>query len=732
MANSPGALIDRREIRHFHLFCGLGGGARGFNRGTARVGNMVGNFRCIGGIDVDPASIRDFGRLAGVPGTVLDLFDREQFEAFHGHAPPSGWREATPADIHAAAGHERPHIVFLSAPCKGFSGLLSEGKSQSPKYQALNKLTLRGIFLMLEAYRDDPPELVIFENVPRIANRGRKLLDRITGLLRAYGYVVAETTHDCGKLGGLAQSRKRFLLVARHAAKVPPFLYEPPKRSLRAVGDILGRMPMPGDLTAGPMHRVPSLRWQTWVRLAFVEAGSDWRSLSKLAVDDGMLRDYALIPDEEWRAGVLGVRRWEDHSVTVAGRSSPSNNAYSVADPRWVSSAKWRDGQQYGVNDWSDPGHCVTGSRAPGQGVCAVADPRHGGEPKFNNCYRIVRWNETSAAVTGGTGPSAGGLSVADPRAHGGHEGGGKYRVSGWEGTGGTVIAASGTGNGAFAVADPRPDNARQFDNIFRVTDWESPSRTVIGRTQPSDGAMSVADPRPGYGESTHSNVLRVTDWDAQSGTVTGAHHPSGGAMCVADPRCEERRGGALGVTPWQENAGTVAGESLPSNGAFSVADPRPGLQRGKGDDYVTAGHFGVIRWDGPTGAVSSAACQDNGRWSVADPRLPDPTDRVVAVIRALDGTWHRPFTTFELAGLQSLVEPEEQLELDGLSDADWRERIGNAVPPDAAQAIASTMGTTLLLAWSGEGFMLSSVPIWVRPVAVALAVKPQDWEEGL
>ena len=114
------------------------------------------------------------------------------------------WREATPADIHAAAGHERPHIVFLSAPCKGFSGLLSEGKSQSPKYQALNKLTLRGIFLMLEAYRDDPPELVIFENVPRIANRGRKLLDRITGLLRAYGYVVAETTHDCGKLGGLA------------------------------------------------------------------------------------------------------------------------------------------------------------------------------------------------------------------------------------------------------------------------------------------------------------------------------------------------------------------------------------------------------------------------------------------------------------------------------------------------------------------------------------------------
>jgi site-specific DNA-cytosine methylase len=145
------SLTDRREIRHFHLFAGLGGGAKGFNAGSARVGNMVAEFRCIGGVDVDPAAMRDFGRLAGVPGTVLDLFDREQYRAFHGCEPPQGWREASTADIHASAGHERPHIVFLSAPCKGFSGLLSESKSQSAKYQALNRLTLRGIWLTLEA-----------------------------------------------------------------------------------------------------------------------------------------------------------------------------------------------------------------------------------------------------------------------------------------------------------------------------------------------------------------------------------------------------------------------------------------------------------------------------------------------------------------------------------------------------------------------------------------------------
>ena len=69
----------------------------------------------------------------------------------------------------------------------------------------------------------------------------------------------AETTHDCGELGNLAQSRRRFLLVARHRAKVPPFLYQPERRPLRAVGDVLGRMPLPGDEAAGPMHRMRSL-----------------------------------------------------------------------------------------------------------------------------------------------------------------------------------------------------------------------------------------------------------------------------------------------------------------------------------------------------------------------------------------------------------------------------------------------------------------------------------------
>ncbi|MDD1789073.1 DNA cytosine methyltransferase [Burkholderia gladioli] len=630
-----------RVYNSFGFCSGLGGGAKGFRKAMSRVGAMTATWRCIGGIDNDPAAARDFRTLVGVPCTVMDLFTREQYTAFHGAPPPAGWREATAADVRAAAGHEHPHCVFISSPCKGASGLLSETLSRTPKYQALNELTLRCVWLMCEAWKDDPVELIVFENVPRLATRGRHLLDQIVALLRHYGYAVNETTHDCGVIGGLAQSRKRFLLVARHAAKVPAFLYEPEQKRLQGVGTLLGRMALPGDVAAaGPMHRVPSLQWKTWVRLAFVEAGSDWRSLNKLAVENGQLRDYLIVP--AMHNGVLGVNRWEEPCGVVAGASRPGNGSFSIADPRGPADAAQY--QQYGVLNWGDHSGTITGQKSPGQGTFSVADPRTG--VKHNNCFRIVPFDQPAGVVTGGTGPSAGGQGVADPRPPAGPLFS-KYKVTEWTGHAGTVIG--GDDQGAYAVADPRSGSSFEGAGKYRVTGFDEPAGTVIARSD-----------------------------------------------------------------SWQ--------------GAFAVADPRPGMRRERGDAYLTGGHYGVVGWQQPSGAVSAAAGHDNGRWSVADPRLPAANEKTVAVIRALDGTWHRPFTTLELAVLQSLVEPEEQLELDGLSDQAWRERIGNAVPPHAAQAIAEVMGTTLLLAESGETFQLSSTPVWVRPVAVALTVaQPGD-----
>lgn len=601
-------MTTKIKIYHAHACCGLGGGAQGFNEGEARVGNLEAEFVCLGGIDIDQAGLRDFEKATGTKGTLMDLFSRQQYVAFHGKEPPAGWREATPADFRAAYRNITPHIYFTSSPCKGLSGLLNETLSQTAKYQALNELTLRTILLACEAWAHDPVPLIIFENVPRITSRGRHLLDQIGDTLRAYGYAVNETAHDCGELGGLGQSRKRFLLVARHIEKVPPFLYEPPKRPLRSVGEILGRYALPGDPAAGPMHRVPALQWKTWVRLAFVQSGGDWRSLNRLRIEDGRLADYLIVP--EYRSDYLGVTPWEETSGTITGRSSPSNGRFAVADPRF-------SGHEYSQ-------------------------------------YGVLPWGQTSGAISGQSAPGGGKFSVADPRM-------------------------------------PPRDN-RHF-NIYRVVDWSKTSNCITGSQQLGSGALSVADPRrvgPTYGK--------------------------------------------YAVTGWNENTGAVIGRSTSGQGAYAVADPRPAGIPQKGDHYLTGGHYGVVPWETHSGAVSGAACHDNGRWSVADPRvddiarMPAPNDKLVAIIRAEDGTWHRPMTTLDMAALQSLYDPDDYAEgeffdLDGTSDEAKRERIGNAVPRAAARAIASMMGQTLLLAMSGETFVLSSTPVWVRPVAVALSV---------
>jgi hypothetical protein len=53
-------------------------------------------------------------------------------------------------------------------------------------------------------------------------------------------------------------------------------------------------------------------------------------------------------------------------------------------------------------------------------------------------------------------------------------------------------------------------------------------------------------------------------------------------------------------------------------------------------------------------------------------------------------------------------------LTLAGNSDARWRERIGNMVPPDAAEAIAEEILLSFLASEAKEEFRLTAAGIWV------------------
>ncbi len=401
-----------REYTAFFPCCGSGGAAIGAAKAISEFKGHVGRFRVVGGIDVDPEACQDFELLTGAPAYCMDLFSRDDYKAYHGNQPPEeDWQEVTPADIRSLV-DKTPDVVFVSAPCQGNSGLLPEGAAKTDKYQALNNLAYHVMWLMAEAFRDDPIPVFLFENVPRITTRSAHLLNRIRMMLRSYGYEVhpekdKDGYHDCGEVGGLGQHRKRYMMIARHREKCSAIIYRPPRQKMKTIGDVLGLLPMPDDPIAGPMHKLSRLQWKTWVRMALIREGGDWRDLRNCG-------PYMI-----------------EHV--------PRNGVFSVAD-------------------WNQPSRAIVGHARPGgsNGVAAIADPRLNlGEGTHQNIYRVVPWERPSPTVTGALGVNNGALAVADPRL-GCSPRNGSYKVQAWDKPANTVTASGDIHAGSSAIADPR------------------------------------------------------------------------------------------------------------------------------------------------------------------------------------------------------------------------------------------------------------------------------------
>jgi site-specific DNA-cytosine methylase len=567
-----------------HLFCGIGGGALGFQNAITEYKGLVGRFETLAGIDCDPLACEDFERLTDAPAIQMDLFTRKDYIDFHGKEPPDGWREVTPQDLYRAAG-DYPDVVFLSPPCKGFSGLLPSMSAATEKYQALNRLVARSMNLTMRAFEENLPSAILIENVPRITSRGVGLIKQVEKLLGKYGYVFDHQTHDCGEIGGLGQRRKRFLLIARNERKMPAFIYKPSIQRVKSIGEVIGPLPLPNDPVAGSLHRLPRLQWKTWVRLALIPAGGDWRDLQNIEPEKYRI-EYAS------RAGTYGVMDWEQPGGTVTGNMSPKgSSAAAIPDPRMNLNSGTTHTAIYKVSRWEDTANTVTGAYRPNNGAVCIPDPRlQSCEGKHAAVYRVVRFDEPGPCVTG-----------------------------------------TRFGSGAPAISDPRI-NCQSRPKLYGVADWGKPISTVTG-----------------------------------SASVTS----SNGVSAIADPRLNcNCRTGTMGVMDWTQPGKTVTG----------------------------------------TGDVHS------GTAAIADPRIPGDTEAGTWIIIAEDGTWHRPLTTLELAALQSfpvVMADGSPLTLAGKSDARWREAIGNAVPPDAAQAIAEQIMPSLMASKMDEWFM-SANGIWV------------------
>ncbi|MGG1571574.1 DNA cytosine methyltransferase [Fictibacillus sp. NRS-1165] len=445
------------KYKAMHLFCGIGGGSLGFGRSKTEYKGAVGQFENICGIDADPEIVKDYERITGSKGVCMDLFSRDQYIDFHGQEPPEDWREVTGDDIWMAAGCQAPDVVFTSPPCKGFSGLLPEKSAKTSKYQALNKLTVRGIRLCLDAFDHDLPSLFLLENVPRITSRGKKLLDEIKALLISRGYVVSDESHDCGEIGGLAQHRKRYLLIARNEEKMSAFVYKPVEKKLKTIGDVFGPLPLPDDAAAGPLHKMPNLQWKTWVRLALIPAGGDWRDLK----------------DIDWENYRI------DHYHGSGYDKVEKRDRTGVTDPK-LNDRDSRHPNVYKIEKWDESSPTVTGNRF-GSGAPAISDPRVGfKENASSTFYKVTRWEESASTITGAYRPNNGALSIPDPR-FGCSMRSGTFGVMDWNEAAKTVTGSGDVHAGCSAIADPRiPEDTDKGVFVIIAEDgtWHRPLTT--------------------------------------------------------------------------------------------------------------------------------------------------------------------------------------------------------------------------------------------------------------
>lgn len=449
-----------------HLFAGSGGGALGFKQA---------GFALAGAIDLDPRCAVDFEALLGQASVVADI------------------ETMTPAQL-AKLIPRCPDVVFLSAPCDGFSGCQSAERSRSEKYQRLNRLALHGVRLVLMAWGRKQPRVILFENVSRITSRGADLLATLTLESAKAGYVVDQRTHNCGEIGGLGQSRPRFLLIARDPKTTLEPVRKPLKQPLRSIRSVIEEYPPPRPCDTGdPMHVLQELAELNWLRLACIIAGGDWRALPLQGVelvhcateeiDRAIVADLAAdavvtaaVPWDparhKGRPQCYGVADPDEPSITVRGRHEVQNCRASVADHRVATAIKPRRGRQnggFGVNGPTRSAHTVVAADVANT-WSSVADVRLSCSPR-------------SGAYAAGDRPSH------------------------------TVLGAHCVDNAQGTIADVRLTHATRR-GAFEVQAADEPAKTVRGHheVRQAPGAVEdrriVYDPR-GWPVASHVLVCR-------------------------------------------------------------------------------------------------------------------------------------------------------------------------------------------------------------------------------
>ncbi|HCO5007464.1 TPA: DNA cytosine methyltransferase [Escherichia coli] len=231
-------------IQVLDLFCGAGGMSSGF----ATIANETGFYRMIGGVDINPVSIKSYEKNINAPGIEADVFKISENKL------------ATMEFLKSIPNYNpsQPLVLIGCAPCQGFSAHRKKNWDTPDHRNGL-----------VECFADIAnfiePECIIMENVPELlSGRYWHHFEYFRDKLQEKGYIVKQSIHNAATFG-VPQERFRAIVIAMKSDfNLPEGKLN--RENFKTVKDAIGQLP---PVSAGEnnvfdkMHKSASHRKST-------------------------------------------------------------------------------------------------------------------------------------------------------------------------------------------------------------------------------------------------------------------------------------------------------------------------------------------------------------------------------------------------------------------------------------------------------------------------------------